>query len=161
MKVRISLRIDSGAEHKINLINSLIDSLEAYFASKNYGPDIEDILIGLTCAYVSEGFEHLFKIYPPKYVDFKIIKNKYTGESIELNKYFHYSVKFDNEEYEDFVDASDEESKQMLAVMIIKSLSNLDALPKKVKNFDKERFKDDTLSFFENEGLIKIKNMYN
>ncbi|RKR09273.1 hypothetical protein C8C83_0893 [Flavobacterium sp. 90] len=154
MKVRISLRTDSGAEHKINLINSLIDSLEVYFASKNYGSDIEDILIGLTCAYVSEGFEHLFKMYPTKYVDFKIIKNKYTGESIELNKHFHYSVKLDNEEYNSFINESDEESRKILAVMIIKSLSNLDGLPKKVKNFDKERFKNDTLSFFEKEVLI-------
>ena len=149
MKVRTSLRIDSDAQHKIDLINSLTDSLEKYFTPKNYGSDIEDILIGLTCVFVSEGYEHLFKIYPPKYVDFKVIKNKYTGESIELKKYFNYSLKLSNKIYEEFISATDEESKKILANEILNSFSNLDSLPKKVKDFDKERFKKDVETFFE------------
>lgn len=154
MKFRISLRVDNGAYNKVNLINSLTDSLEAYFAPKNYGIDVEDILVGLTCLYISEGFEHLYKTYPPKYTDYKTIKNKYTGELIELNKYFNYSFNFSNEKYEEFIEASDEESKKILAYEIFDSLSNLDALPKKVKSFDKERFKADLKTFFKEQNLI-------
>ena len=37
---------------------------------------------------------------------------------------------------------------------ILNSLSNLDSLPKKVKNFDKEKFRYDLRLFFEDLGLI-------
>lgn len=147
MKFNISLRVDNNANNKIILINEFIDSLEKYFATKGYGSDVEYILIGLTCVYVNEGFEHLYKVYPLKYVDFKILKNKFTGESIELKKQIHYSVKLNNDEYEEFVNGSDEESKKILYKLLFDSLSNFDALPKKIKDFDKERFKTDLESF--------------
>jgi hypothetical protein len=39
----------------------------------------------------------------------------------------------------------------MLASAILDSLSNLDALPRKVKDFDKERFKVDMKAFFDEQ----------
>lgn len=58
----------------------------------------------------------------------------------------------DNEVYEDFVDSSNEESVKILAKEIINSLSNLESLPKKIKNFDRKTFKNDFRTFFEEKG---------
>lgn len=154
MKFKINLTINEEANKKTSLIHSFSESLKGYFVNKDYGASIEDILIGLTCVNIPQGFEHLFKQHKPFYVDFKVIKNKHTGESIELKKHFHYSVKFNNEEYDEFVNASDEESKKILSKLLLDSLSNFDVLPKKIKDFDKERFKTDLESF-----LMKLLNM--
>lgn len=148
MKFKISLTIDEGANHKVEMINLLTDSLENYFSLKSYGTSINDILIGLTCVNIPKGFEHLFKLQKPFYVDFKIIKNQHTGELIELKEHFYYSIKFEKEEYDEFINSSDEESKNLLIELLLKSLSNFDTLPKKVKNFNKEKFTSDMKAFF-------------
>lgn len=147
MKFGISLRIDENAHKKSSIINSLANSLKDYFLTKDYGTSIEDILIGLTCVNVPEGYEHLFKPIKPFYVDYKVIRNKHTGEPIELKKHFYFSLNFNNEEYEEFTNTSDENSIQILSELLIRSLSNLDSLPKKVKDFDKLKFKSD-LEYF-------------
>ena len=47
------------------------------------------------------------------------------------------------------------ESKRIVAVEILKSLDNLDIIPKKVKDFDKERFKADMYNFFKENNLVE------
>ena len=64
-----------------------------------------------------------------------------------MNKLFINEFNFNSDEYEEFISVSDEESKKMLENKIIESLENLDKLPKKVKDFDKARFKNDLLTF--------------
>ncbi|NJM78593.1 MAG: hypothetical protein HC854_01280 [Flavobacterium sp.] len=149
MKFKISLTIDEEANNKVGLINSFSKSLEDYFIVKNYGSSIDEILIGLTCVNIPVGFEHLFKIYKPLYVDYKTITNQHTGEQIELKKYFNYSIRLNKESYNEFVNRSDDDGKKILSQLFVDSLSNLDALPKKVKDFNKEKFKNDIVEFLE------------
>ena len=72
-----------------------------------------------------------------------------------MNKLFINEFNFNSDEYEEFISVSDEESKKILQDKIIESLENLDKLPKKVKDFDKVRFKNDLLTFL-NSNLPNI-----
>lgn len=72
---------------------------------------------------------------------------KYVREDIEFveDRIFAYDIKLD---FESFKNQTDEDNKKMLASEILDSLTKFDALPKKVKDFDKERFKEDMRMFF-------------
>lgn len=154
MNISISLTMDPMANHKSRIVVSISEELKAFFAGKFYGEDIQSYIIGFTCVLPPEGFEHLFKKKKPVYVDDKTTKNKFTGEPHRMFKLFIDSIDLDSTEYTDFVDSSDEESKKILAKKILESLENLDKLPKKVKDFDKERFKQDMEHFFKEHDLL-------
>ena len=147
MKFGISITIDKKAEHKSHLIIALSEALKEYFQDKNYGEDIKDYIIGCICILPPEGFEKFNKPKKPTYVDYKITKYIYTGEEHIMNKLFINRFNFNPDEYEEFISASDEESKKILENKIVESLENLDKLPKKVKDFDKVKFKTDLLAF--------------
>ncbi|MDY3344199.1 hypothetical protein PG326_02870 [Riemerella anatipestifer] len=147
MEFNISITIDEKAKHKSHLIVDLSEALKEYFRDKNYGEDIKDYVIGCICTLPPEGFEKFNTPKKPTYVDYKKTKNIYTGEEHTMNKLFINRFNFNSDEYEEFISVSDEESKKILENKIIKSLENLDELPKKVKDFDKEQFKKDLLAF--------------
>lgn len=152
MKLNISATIDNGAQHKLTLFTDFSNSLKNSL-NKDYGNDLNEISIHCFCANPSKEFEHFYKIKKPKYVANKLIKNKYTGESLLLEKVFMYDIKIDNQEYEVFINTSDEESKKILAIEILKSLENLNKLPKTVE-FNKEQFIKDVEFYFREQDLI-------
>ncbi|MEO8237472.1 MAG: hypothetical protein ABI576_05135 [Flavobacterium sp.] len=154
MKFTISLKIDQKIQSKSSLINNLSQELTIFFKNKNYGKDIMEIVIGFNCVKPPIGYEHLFKLKKPFYLDFKIIKNIHTGEPIELEKYYFYEIKIDNNHYDKLIVLSDEEIKKIIAHEILNSLSNLDNLPKKIKDFNREQFKKDLESYFKERELI-------
>lgn len=147
MKISISLRIDSRAEHKSNLIIGFSESLKSFFEDKEYGESLKEILITCICTYVPIGYEHLFKTKKPLYTEYKSIKNKFTGETLELNKILMYDIQFTSEEYEDFIQSSDSESRNILKQKVVNSLENLEIIPKKAKDFLKEKFKFDIIEY--------------
>lgn len=57
-----------------------------------------------------------------------------------MYKLFIDGIVIEPDEYEDFVSGTDLNSLEIIKAKILESLSNLDRLPKKVKDFDKERF---------------------
>ena len=147
MEFNISITIDEKAKHKSHLIIALSEALKEYFQDKNYGEDIKDYIIGCICILPPEGFEKFNKPKKPIYIDDKTTKNRFTGEELRMHKLFINEFNFNADEYEEFISVSDEESKKILENKIIESLENLDKLPKKVKDFDKVRFKNDLLTF--------------
>ena len=64
------------------------------------------------------------------------------------------NIKIDNEEYDRFIESSDEEATRTIARKVVESLSNLDRLSKKAAGFDKERFKPDVIQLFQEHGLL-------
>lgn len=151
MKIAITLTIDQRAKHKSYIISDMSNKLAIYFRDKDYGLDIQDYIIGCICTLPPEGFEKFNIPHKPVYVDDKTTKNRFTGENQRMYKLFINEFNFNAEEYEEFISVSEEESKRVLTTKIIDSLKNLDLLPKKVKNFDKENFKNDLLIFFNAE----------
>lgn len=159
MKFSIGLTLDSVSldettfKNKSAIVYELSKSINEYIRQFDYNR-ISEYAIVMYIVNPPIGFEHLFKDLKPKFIEHKVSINKYTGELFEINKYFNYSVKITGETYSSFIRGTDEESKKILATTILKSLSLLDAMPKKIKDFDKERFKRDLEQFFKEQFIL-------
>ena len=145
MKFNIVTEASIGVAHKTHLIIDLSNKLSNYFSVKDYGKDVIEIIIRIIS--VAPEFEWFSIIKKPRYRFYR----KHTKDRVEIieDRLFSFGVKID---YEKFKNQSDEQNKQMLSFKILSSLVNLDSLPKKVKDFDKERFKDDMKAFLINEN---------
>jgi len=144
-----SLTQESNLEGDKNIqFIELSNNLKDYFSNKNYGTELNLFLIGVIC--VKPEFESFFKVRKPRYKAVDRIK-LLDGNVTELTGVYGYDIKLN---FEEFVSATETESKKILAQEILNSLSNLDKLPKKVKDFDKERFKSDMEQFFKSENLL-------
>lgn len=146
MKFNIALTIDKKAEHKEQQINSLSVCLEEFFKNKHYGNEVKEISILCICVDVPMGYEHLFKVNKPKYVDNKIIINKYTGEKLELNQVLLFDIKFSEEDYSKYINLSAEESEKVFINLLLASIQNL-TIPKKINDFNKNDFFEDIQNF--------------
>jgi len=154
MEFAITKELDIKSYEKSTLIQEVSDDLGSYLKNRNYGDDIGVFLIGFVGVKTKPGYEDWYKERKPRYVDYKQIKNRLTGLVMETIKEYSYDIKFDNELYDKFVNSSDEDSKKLLVEKILESFLHLDKLPKKVKDFDKEKFKTDVEKFFREQGLI-------
>jgi len=148
MKFSITIKIDQGASHKTPIINEISLALGELFIDKNYGGDIQSYIISCICVLPPAGFEKFSKVQKPSYVCDKIIRNRFTGEDQRMYKMYINEFGFDKDDYEEFISLSNDGSKIMLRNKIIESLNNLNELPKEVKDFDVERFKNDLVEFF-------------
>lgn len=146
MNFGISQEIDVEAQEKSSVIIFLSDKLKGYLSDRDYGQDVQNIFIGCICVKPREGYEEWFKIRKPRYKAIDKIK-LLDGNTVELIGVYGYDIKLD---FDVFVSATETESRKILAQEILNSLSNLDALPKKVKDFDKEKFKSDMEQFLRN-----------
>lgn len=75
------------------------------------------------------------------------MKNRLTGESMEIDKEYSYDIKFDYELYDQFVEFSDKQSEKLLIQKLLESLKHFDNLPKQVEDFDVKRFKEDLSNY--------------
>jgi hypothetical protein len=151
--MRVALTIETSVgitDEKTNLIINLSNKLSEYFLDKDYGGDVKVILIRIIC--VAPEFDWFSTIRKPRYKFY----GKHIRDGVEIieDRLFSFSLKID---YENFKNQSDEQNEQMLASEILESLSNLDSLPKKVKDFDKVQFKEDMKIFFDEQRLL-VKN---
>ncbi|QQT55310.1 hypothetical protein I6I98_08670 [Sphingobacterium multivorum] len=149
MKFGISLTTDNRSSAKSNLIHDLSEKLAIFFENRTYGEDIQDYIIGFTCVFTPEGFKNIFKKKKPTYVSDKTKINRFSGEKIRLFKLFIDNITIEEDEYETFVTSNDLDCLELLKTKILESLSNLDKLPKSVKDFDKDKFKMDMRVFFD------------
>jgi len=136
MKFALAIETSIGVEDRINLIVDLSNELTDYFLNRDYGEDVKRIVIGIIA--VAPEFEQFSKIRKPKHTLYR----KYSRDDIEFveDKVFSFDLKID---YESLKNQSDNENKKMFASEILSSLSNLDALPKKMKDFDRGQFTKD------------------
>ena len=128
---------------QMNFTNPLEQQLKTYFNGK----DVLSYTIGITC--VSPQFDPFFKVNKPKYIEDKT--ETHDGFSVRIDKSYEYGIKLNHNKV---LNASEEEVKKMLASSIMESLSHLDSLPRKIKDFDKEQFRADLESFFKDRQLI-------
>ena len=154
MEFNIEKTISEEGIKKNKVILSLEDDVAKYLKFKDYGKDVKTYTIKLNCINPPKDFEHLFKLLPPKYIDKKISKNIHTGEEQEFKKHFFCSINLIGDYYDEFLNGTDEESKKLLAGKIFESFEHLDRLPKKVKDFDKGKFKTDVEQFFKELNLL-------
>lgn len=143
MNIRFGITMDAKCENKTDLIINLSNEMKAFFENRDYGNDIKNYTIGFKSVNIPKGYEHLFKQHKPSYVKDKTTINKFTGENHRMYKLFLDDITLTPEEYNVFISSSDYDSLELVKRKIIDSLSNLDKLPKSVRDFDKERFKKD------------------
>ena len=148
MKLGVSVNASIGIEDKTQIIHSLFNELEMNFSEKDYGKGLLQIIIEIVC--LSPEFEQFYPLRKPKYIELK--EHITDGINIKEEKLFTYSLKID---FTLFKNQTRQANKRILSLEILKSLSSLDALPKKVKDFDKEKFKSDMEQFFRAQNLIE------
>ena len=153
MNFGISIEIDSLASHKSEIIQNLSNKLFSFFEDKYYGESINIFTIGCICIKAIPDYEEWYKIRSPKYKETETIK-LLDGRKLELKKTYVYDIKFNEEEYNKFIKSEVKEAENMIAKKIIDSLSYLDKMPKKINDFDKERFKHDLITYFKSNGLL-------
>ncbi len=141
MKFAITVELSEDLADKSVLIYDLSANLEKFFSDRDYGNDLKEVMIGLIA--VAPQFEWFSTVRKSKYT----FNRRHTINEVEIveDRIFSFYFKID---YEDFKNQSNDQSNKMLSRELLKSLINLDSLPKKVKDFDKERFRKDMKDFF-------------
>ncbi|UII31973.1 hypothetical protein LVD17_27170 [Fulvivirga ulvae] len=146
MKFKITQESNLGTS-KVTAIHNLALGINEYLSNRTYGSDVEEFLIGTIC--LKPEFEQFFKPRKPKYIK-REVSNNLGVEVVSQNSY-GYDIKLD---YAMLVEANEEVLRRTVANEIMKSLTHLDSLPKKITDFDKEAFKHDLKQYFEAQGLL-------
>lgn len=142
------LGITSNLEfEKSKIIIKLSEELKKYFAERNYGDNVKSYTIGIVC--VAPQFEQFFKQKKPIYTKGKKTINP-DGIPFTLEDSFEYSVKID---FEAFKSGTEEECYKLLTKEILESITILDEMKGKIKNFNRERFQQDLEDFFKSYTL--------
>ena len=156
MHFNIALTMDTRAGIKSHILTNLSIYLKKSFKDKDYGADLQNYTLGFTSVLAPEGYGHFFEKKKPLYVSDRTTKNRFTGERHHMYRLFIDSIVIEPHEYEDFVTGTDHNSLQIVKAKILESLSNLNRLPKKVKDFDKERFRIDMRNLLEQTDDMQI-----
>ena len=158
MKYQIQVyELDSPMEKKTWwLCDFSRDYLESVFIDRSYGKDIENISIVIILIRHIPGYEAWDKPRRPKYIEHYESVSYITGEPVrwEWNKRFVIEIRFNNDVYDEFLKADDEQSKRIIARETLKALELLDKVPKRLKDFDKERFRTDVANYYRSQGWI-------
>jgi len=129
-------------QERCDLIVSLSDKLENYFADKSYGSSVKEFLIGVIC--VRPEFDFFFSHRKPRYIE-SFIERRSCME-LKVYKSYSYEIKLD---YQSFTNIPIAQFQIALFKEILDSFHHLDRLPKKIREFDKERLKADFIAFLE------------
>lgn len=150
MKFGIGIHRDRGVrDSQSRIIVELSDQVEEFLSDKFYDDMVRDYGIMLTIVYSDIGKE-----LKPKYTEYKVVKDPFVGEPMVIDGLYDYGIRILGDEYRHFIGLSDEESKRYIARKVFESFSHLDKLPKKMKDFDRDRFRSDMKHFFESNGLL-------
>lgn len=124
---------------KGDLITALSDKAEEFFKTKDYGPGLDTLLIGMIC--VAPEFDFFFKI-----------RKKYS----KSKKSLEYDIKLDHER---FKKADNKEIYEIVRREVLNSTDIVEEL--KVIDFDLEKFRKDLALFFEeNVGLGEVEEFH-
>ncbi len=141
-----SVELDSTT--KSPEVTELIFKIRDYFKNKSYGDDICSYLIGVIC--VHPNYDQFFKVGRPKYVeDRTVVYEKILGPT-HIYKTFSFDIKLN---FEEFISSNTEDGLKMIAGSIMETVRTL-KYPKKIKDFDKEKFYEDLRLFFEKEKIL-------
>ena len=151
MKTKIDI-IDTSiswekSEPKKKIIKRLSDLVKNAVSINNYGKSIETILIGLIA--VEPIYDQFSKPRRPRYIEHKetVI---FGSIPAVFHKLLDIEIKMN---YEQFLTADEEAFCRIVATEVLNTLHTL-KLPKKVTDFDKDRFVADVESVFKAEHLI-------
>lgn len=147
MRISITPYISSDIKNLTSLLLELSTKMSFCFESMQYGDSINVFLIGCICVHPS--LDVFFKPRRSIYSDYQ--ETVIDGRLCKFDKTFECDIKLD---YTIISKAKEEEVKKIVAQSIIDFLHVL-KMPKKVTDFDKDRFVTDMEAFFRKEQLIE------
>lgn len=152
MLVKISI-IDSSIPleqntYKQNTIKEISESVNHKISFHYYGESIEKLFIGILA--VEPIYDKLAKPRRPRYTEHKETM-AFGFIPIVIHKTLEIEIKLD---YEQVLTANDEALCKIVAAEVLKALRSL-KLPKKVTDFDKDKFVTDVEEVFITEHLIE------
>jgi hypothetical protein len=155
MKLYLTAHVDVGGYSKSNIINDLNNDFELYFENKCYDENLEQILVGIIAIENISGYEHWYKPRKPKYILYEKKKDPiFKGKTYEISKTYECEFRLSEDDYNRFISEPESISKIILGTYILETLSDLNYLCKKVKDFKKEEFINDlTICLKENTFL--------
>lgn len=148
--MKIDLGIGVGQEIFANMspiIQDLSNEMNNYFEGQYYGPDLLSLKIRFIFALPKQGFENWYKEKKTKFTDSKDSVSKLTGEIYQVKKELSYEVKLSEEILRQILIITAGDKKKLLIKELLKSLYNVKKLPRKVKNFNENKFINDIESF--------------
>ena len=150
MELKISV-IDSSilwekSVSKRQAIKEVSDAASNLVASNDYGESIEKMLVGLIV--VEPVYDDFSKPRRPRYTEHKETK-AFGSIPIVIHKTLEIEIKLD---YGQVLASEEEELKRIVASEVLNALHNL-KVPKKVTDFDKDRFEADIDRLFHQKYL--------
>lgn len=150
MELEISVIVSSipweKSVSKRQAIKEVSDAANNLVASNDYGESIEKMLVGLIVVEpVYDGFS---KPRRPRYTEHKETM-AFGSIPIVIHKTLEVEIKLN---YEQVLAAEDEELKRIVASVVLNTFQNL-KVPKKVTDFDKDRFVADIDRLFHQKFL--------
>ena len=150
MELKISV-IDSSISwekgvSKRQTIKEMSDAVNNLVASNDYGESIEKMLVGLIV--VEPVYDDFSKPRRPRYTEHKETK-AFGSIPIVIHKTLEIEIKLD---YGQVLASEEEELKRIVASEVLNALHNL-KVPKKVTDFDKDRFVADIDRLFHQKYL--------
>ena len=127
-----------------------------FFKSRDYGNDVKKI----TIIPVLTPYRGYIRPRRPRYIAYEEYKTPFCGEDGQriikiIDRWFYFDVLIQGELHDEILVAPNSRKEEILARCVIKSLVNVDQLPKRLKDFDREAFKADMISLFRSLGLIE------
>ena len=150
MELEISVIVSSipweKSVSKRQAIKEVSDTANNLVVSNDYGESIEKMLVGLIV--VEPVYDVFFKPRRPRYTEHKETK-AFGSIPIVIHKTLDIEIKLD---YGQVLAAEEEELKRIVASEVLNAFHNL-KVPKKVTDFDKDRFMADIDRLFHQKFL--------
>ena len=160
MKVEITMVVApcSSAVRVVNFIDSFSDNYIApFFKDRSYGNDVKEIIIFVNLSPVRDPSE--YPVTRPRYIAYKERPAFYRGidgsiDKLITDRRFYYDSVICGDFYYEIMKAPEQRMKQILAKCVVDFLYNIDRVPKRLKDFDREAFKADMIGLLRSLDLI-------
>lgn len=151
----VKLAIYSDGKRDQTLLD-LDKILQDFFQKKFYSANVENIFIGVITIAYTIGYEHWYKPRKSKYTYHKVLKSSITKDKThEINKTYECEFRLSEDDYNRFISELESVSKIILGTYILETLSDLNYLCKKVKDFKKEEFINDLTICLKENGYLE------
>lgn len=139
MNVGLAIESAKAVEHLMPVVLGVNNAIEAFFADREYGVDVIEVIIGLILM-TGPTSQRLHPVRPFEYRRFDTERSRITGGVLEIHKQATWDVKPD---FTTFSGQSLEGARDFLCEALVASTAVLDAHRDQYPDFDVTRFRAD------------------
>lgn len=154
MEIELSIAVtDNFGVNRSAIFFQVSNRLNQFIKGKRYGDDIEKIKVGFIMVFDRPGYELWYKPKKISYTDYSVTKSRLTAETIEINKQLSFEIRLNENSIGSFLNSNETDGQNLIIQQVANYLSTIKQLPKKITDFDKEKFVSDLKQF--QECIIK------